>query len=372
MKKLLILFIITVFSLASYANDASFHMSGNQLIPIMETDISVKKEILTIKKISDDELRVTVYYEFMNPKNAKRLLVGFEAASPDRGRNGVAPQNDWHPYITNFTVEMNNLKLPHKITLVADSLYLKNNEIASLTKQEAIEAESQWKESDDETRFNYVYYFDANFKPGINTVKHTYTFNLTGGIHYNYAFYYILTAAMRWGNKQIDDFTLIVDMGDYQDFCIDNAPFGNNVKWALNGTGKIVNKASYPFVPYPNEAGNDRTRFFIKKGIVEYKALNFRPKDELFLFSSRYYPYEDVTESPFMIYDFWGDIDDISAAKKRLLRNLPFACRGYIFKTPEIQNYYSKQLWYVPDASYKATMESLTQKEQEWVMKWSE
>ena len=372
MKGIFALFLVTVFSLALYANDASFHMSGNHLIPVMETDISVKKEILTLKKISNDELLVTVYYEFMNPKNAKKLLVGFEAASPDRGKNGVAPQSDWHPYITNFTVEMNNVKLPHKITMVADSLYLKNNEIASLTKQQAIEAESQWKESDDQTRFNYVYYFDANFKAGINTVKHTYTFTLTGGIHYNYAFYYILTAAMRWGNKQIDDFTLIVDMGDFQDFCINRMAFGNNPQWMLNGVGKVINKASYPFVPYPNEAGDDMTRFFIRNGSVKYRAVNFRPEDELFLYSPRYYPYSDVAESPYMLYEVWGDIDDIPDKKKRLLRNLPFARRGYIFKTPEIHNYYSGQLWYIPDENYKATMESLTREEQVWVMKWSE
>lgn len=375
MKNLTRLIFLLLLSSSLLANDASFHMSGNHLIPVMETDISVKKEILTIEKIKDDLLRVTVYYEFFNPKDAKKIIVGFEAASPDRGKNGVAPQYDWHPYIKDFTVNMNGTRLPHKITLVADSLYQVNNQIKSLTKSQAIATESAWKDSDDDTRFNYVYYFDANFKKGLNIVKHTYTFDLTGGVHYNYAFHYILTAAMRWGNKQIDDFTLIVDMGDYQDFCINNSPFEKNAKWNLLGTGKIIENAAYPFSEY-NGSGFDRTRFFIKNGKIEYKALNFRTQNELFLYSARFYA-DDFDNSksqlPFGQSDIYIDNGDVTdSMSKRILRNLPFARRGYIFSTPEIQKFYSKQLWYMPDPKYRSSLESLTPEEKEWVKKWSE
>ena len=47
--------IVFLFTLLSthllFANDGAYYASGNHLIPITETDISVKKEILTLKKV---------------------------------------------------------------------------------------------------------------------------------------------------------------------------------------------------------------------------------------------------------------------------------------------------------------------------------
>jgi hypothetical protein len=76
MKKIFA-FASLLISLITNANDGSFCASGNQLIPIFETAISVKKEILTLKKIHDKYIEVTVYYEFFNPKEDKNITVGF-------------------------------------------------------------------------------------------------------------------------------------------------------------------------------------------------------------------------------------------------------------------------------------------------------
>ena len=65
-----------------HANDGAYYASGNHLIPISETDIAVKKEILTLKKIRNQYIEVTVYYEFFNPKAEKTITVGFEAFAP--------------------------------------------------------------------------------------------------------------------------------------------------------------------------------------------------------------------------------------------------------------------------------------------------
>ena len=81
MTKFVILCFVLI-SAMSYANDGVYYASGNHLIPIFETDISVQKEILTVKKINHDFIEVTVYYEFFNPKAAKEVIVGFEAFSP--------------------------------------------------------------------------------------------------------------------------------------------------------------------------------------------------------------------------------------------------------------------------------------------------
>jgi hypothetical protein len=72
---------------------------------------------------------------------------------------------------------------------------------------------------------------------------------------------------------------------------------------------------------------------------------------------------------PFSI-DLQGAIlppaDEVS---KKILRNLPFARRGYVFKSPELTAYYKKLEWYVPDPAYTPIMNELTKKEQEWLVK---
>ena len=80
MRNFILLYFL-VFCIGVYANDGAFYMAGNQLVPINETDISVKKEILYIKK-TQEFAEVSVYYEFFNPKETKEIIVGFEAGRP--------------------------------------------------------------------------------------------------------------------------------------------------------------------------------------------------------------------------------------------------------------------------------------------------
>ena len=70
MKKIAILLFCCLSAFFATANDGVFYASGNQLIPITETDISVKKEVLTINRVGD-HIEVTVYYEFFNPVGEK-------------------------------------------------------------------------------------------------------------------------------------------------------------------------------------------------------------------------------------------------------------------------------------------------------------
>ena len=71
-KTLTILLALFAFATAK-ANDGAFYAQGNHLIPITETTISVKKEILTITRVADtvsgwgSMFMVNVYYEFFNP-----------------------------------------------------------------------------------------------------------------------------------------------------------------------------------------------------------------------------------------------------------------------------------------------------------------
>ncbi|WP_205966472.1 hypothetical protein, partial [Parapedobacter sp. SGR-10] len=113
--KYIILFISTTCS--AFANDGAYFALGNQLIPIQETDISVQKEILHLKKINNQFIEVSVYYEFFNPKEAKELIVGFEAISPEGDVDG-SPKNGQHPYMYDFTVSMNDCQFA-KVLFVA-------------------------------------------------------------------------------------------------------------------------------------------------------------------------------------------------------------------------------------------------------------
>jgi hypothetical protein len=54
----------SVCSLLTKANDGAFRVNGNQLIPMYETQVSVKKEILQIRRLNASQAEVDVYYEF--------------------------------------------------------------------------------------------------------------------------------------------------------------------------------------------------------------------------------------------------------------------------------------------------------------------
>lgn len=221
--KALLLFSLAFSFLTGYSNDGAFRSSGNQLIPMYETDISVKKEMLTINRIGERKVAITVYYEFFNPKADKVVEVGFEATSP-AGDVDFRPVNGHHPFITQFTVNMNDSAVPYKVAIVGDSLYYKNGIYKSKTVAQALKE----AEDVDYVDYFYVYHFKAKFKQGLNIIKHTYTAELSTAVYEHYSYTYILTAAGRWANKQIDDFTLQINMGEYQDLCINNTFFSTS------------------------------------------------------------------------------------------------------------------------------------------------
>lgn len=82
MKQILSFVILLLFpSLMVQANDAVYYASGSFLFPTRETDISVSKEILTITLQKGDYASVDVYYEFVNPGEAKTVLMAFDAGT---------------------------------------------------------------------------------------------------------------------------------------------------------------------------------------------------------------------------------------------------------------------------------------------------
>ncbi len=360
MERFIFSILLIVINSAAFANDGAFYAKGNHLIPVNETDISVRKEILTIKKVRNQYIEVTVYYEFFNPREDKKITVGFEAFSPYGDVDG-APKNGLHPYMRDFTVEFNNSFLTYKVAFVSDSFYTKNDSIVSLD-LDNFDGETFGNYVD----FYYVYHFDVNFKKGVNIVKHTYNCDLSGSLDYHYFFGYVLTAANRWANKQIDDFTLIIDFGEFETFSIDKTFFKSAEEWILNGIGKTEDIKGLPnsFIE------KDALKIHIQKGNLVFHKKNFKISGDLYISAQNYFGVEDNAYIPFSYYLADRILDPKNDFQREILRNLPFARRGYIFQNQDLNAYFSKMEWYIPNPNYIQNLETLTEEEREWIEKW--
>lgn len=195
MKKYILTILIALAAIiTSTANDGVYFTSGNFLVPLQETDISVSKEILTITIGKDGFAKVDVYYEFNNKGQAKNVTMAFEAASP---YNSCAPLDltKWKGFGE-----------------VADSILPAENAIYN-------------PELDSISSFAYAYYFDAPFKEGINKVHHTYQYRMSYNVSQKFTIPYWLTPAMRWANHQVDDFTLRIASEEPTEFCLTDTLF---------------------------------------------------------------------------------------------------------------------------------------------------
>lgn len=362
MKFFFTIIVVTIWH-SIFANDGAFYASGNQLIPIEETEISIQKEILKIERLHNDLVRVDVDYTFLNPGSEKQLLVGFEAPSPSGDVDGT-PKNGMHPYISQFVVTVNNSALPFKCSIVKTSEYYEKGKLKEVSEKEAMGDYF----NENEPEFFYVYHFQAVFKKGINKISHSYFLKLSGSIDMPYQFEYILTAATRWANKSIQDFTLIVDWGDFQEFYIDKSFFSSSSDWS--SALKFMDAETIPFLA--DSAGT--MKVISGDEPIIFKKMNFSPQGELYIFTIRDL---EVLENkafdskqnklPYNVSDFIYIKNATDVDSYKILRNLPYARRGYVFSTPTIQKYYESLSWYVPNAEYKATLESLNETEKAWL-----
>lgn len=72
----------------------------------------------------------------------------------------------------------------------------------------------------------------------ILSLKRGHTDYLEVMIDYLHDFKYILTAANRWANRQIDDFTLNLSMSDYTNFYVNATFFSSADEWTIDGIGQ--------------------------------------------------------------------------------------------------------------------------------------
>ena len=398
MRKITTLLLCCISIFFATANDGVFYASGNQLIPITETDISVKKEVLTINRVGD-HIEVTVYYEFFNPVGEKELLVGFEAESPYNSRLDPIALFPNHPHIRNFKVVVNGEPLQYEIAHVERGRYdenekyvlppyYSNGQFKGWSKKQCEDSLKAWDYN--AVPFDYVYHFKAKFRPGLNIIQHTYEFDLSESVEEEFYFPYILTAANRWANHQIDNFQLNINMGPYVSFHLFPDFFESPDEWSILGRGKFSTDTVWGYTD-----GRETPVFHIQEGGLIFRKANFHPNGELRISQRR-----DWSISSWS----WGNEDDFDAEsilnsfkdqyipivhpaeqtkessyytmfspdQRRILKNLPFAYRGYIFKNKNLQDYFESTEWYLPNPKYDGNMEAMSAEEKKWVEFWGD
>lgn len=270
MKSFLFVLLFLCHAYSTLANDGAYMGSGNHLIPISETDISVKKEILTITLVGNKAV-VDVYYEMYNPGKEKKVIVGFEAPSPGEDANDELKDNG-HPYISDFTISVNDKKSDYTI-----NYFIKDD--PSYKRSMSLKEFKKYMENNRESQYVLSYVFSANFVNGINIIKHTYTYEMSNSVYLKYSFDYILTAANRWANNRIDDFTLNINAGNESYIAILPTFFSKTNGWSIIGKG-IMKYGPNPDIN-TQEDYKKSLWFFVDDGFIQFKKKKFHPKGEL-------------------------------------------------------------------------------------------
>ena len=353
------------------ANDGVFCVNGSQLVPVQETDIALTREVLTISLCDDGYARVDVQYELHNSSRAKTVVMAFEALAPYNDNADFSPQGI-HPYISDFTVCMNGERLAYMNAVVSATfdadctfqpLDLKTWKAYGQVKMRDGDdlpdnAMLYSEQADSLTNFSYAYYFVAPFAPGRNTVHHTYRYRMSYGVGRTFEVPYWLKPAMRWANRRIDDFTLRIKATDTaKHFFLADSLFSAAHFVVTEGSGKIRKARLW---------GVGCTEFSLRNGTVEWHAANFSPSDNITIQSA-----ESLYLDHFLLGSFYDRSDSYlpgsyiiqpeqTADNRRILRNLPYAHRGYVFKDKKLQRYFSQFWWYMPDTHYQPSTADFT------------
>lgn len=329
-----------------HANDGVYYAKGNQLVPIRETDISVAKEVLTISLGDDGFARVDVAYEFMNHGASKVVDMGFESTNPYNTGDSINPKGV-HPYIEDFTVEMNGEKLFVKNSLVEPGL------LDTPYKGRPQDVPEEFE------RYSYAYIFKAQFHEGLNRVHHTYRYRMSFGVGRTFEVPYWLTPATRWKGGNIGDFTLRI-RADHtaKHFLLPDSVFSFTNFRVTEGKGKI-RRSKFGW-------SCDMIEIALRNGTVEWHATNFIPQTDMCIQSADTYISFDTNYPVGTFYDrsdhyaIWPLERNVS---KQVARNLPYANRGYVFKKKSLKRLFDSFWWYMPDPKWQPSTDDFTPRE---------
>lgn len=363
MKKILLAFIFCFLSIFTFANDWEFGSEGEHIIPLKGSNIAIKKEKITLK-LTPDGMLVNVKFTFDSP-NAENKIIGFVTPESGNGDEGEERGNRKpEPLkIKNFKTTVNGKEVKSNVELLSKLLskgVLDNNVIKEYTEKE-------------KEYFNYVYYFNADFKQGENVVEHSYFYTGSYGV-YEREFGYVVTTISKWKNQTVEDFEIEIQPGTY--FVRLPYTFWNNAKkidWEIVGKGKMVSLA--PTKPANDEDASDIEKFgrvYIKldnNSSIRYKTKKFSPNsnfyatriDNVLGFDYEFpegkvqgYKFKDnyFTTLRETVYDDYSNIiaslKDLNDKDLDIVRNYPYAFAGYDFARKDLKDYFSQFVWYNP------------------------
>ncbi len=292
MKRILsvVIFAMLVSTHLAVANDGVYFTSGNFLVPIAETDISAAKEMLTITIGKDSFATVDVYYEFRNNGVPKTVKMAFEAKSQ---YNDGTPLNrkGVHPFIQDFTVNMNGTPLNYTNGVVAftrqDDTLVSDHKRLDLNKWKTCNEVPDTVYLSDDALYNpaldsivtygYAYYFDAPFQTGLNIVHHTYRYRMSFSVDTKFSIPYWLTPATRWANRQVDDFTLCIKTEAPVELCITDSVFHAAPFVSSSGTQIYHLSSAY------RQSAAFATLF--PEDSITWHCQNFRPTADMAIYS---------------------------------------------------------------------------------------
>ena len=361
MKKILLAILFCFLSIFTFANDWEFGSEGEHIIPLKGSNVSIKKEKITLK-LTPDGMLVNVKFTFDSP-NAENKIIGF--VTPESGNGGYYEEENVirkpEPLkIKNFKTTVNGKEVKSNVELLSKLLskgVLDNNVIKEFTEKE-------------KNLYNYVYYFNADFKQGANIVEHSYYYTGSYGV-YERDFSYVVTTISKWKNKTVEDFEIEVYPESYfvklpYSFWKDN----KKINWEIVGKGKIVTIA--PTKPVNDEDANGIEKFGIvylklDNGFVRYKTKNFSPTDDFYMvridnilgfdyefpegkvqgykFKDDYFGFINTVR----YYEYPSIIDTLKKFNEKeldIIRNYPYALAGYDFARKDLKDYFSQFIWY--------------------------
>ena len=278
MKKILLTILFCLLSIFTFANDWEFGSEGEHIIPLKGSNMSIKKEKITLK-LTPDGMLVNVKFTFDNP-TAENKIVGFvtpESGNGEEEDETTKPKRKAEPLkIKNFKTTVNGKEVKSNVELLSKLLskgVLDNNIIKEYTEKE-------------KTFYNYVYYFNADFKQGENVVEHSYFYTGSYGV-YERDFEYVVTTISKWKNQTVEDFEIEVHPGNYfvklpYSFWKDN----KKINWEIVGKGKMVTIAPTKKSNDEDATGLERYGIIYLKlnnGFVRYKTKNFSPNQDFYM-----------------------------------------------------------------------------------------
>jgi len=350
MRKVATTIAILFYTMLVFGDDGTYLTKGGLIYPTKETKISMDKEILSFT-CANNKAQVDIYFEFNNPESVDRkLLLGFQAPA---ARGGATDEELFNNQIKNFRIIKDGEILPYKLKYAhyEDSALYEPSEIKHTEEGGGI----------------FVYLFEVTFKPGINKIYHSYEYPASINTETDQIYNYILTTGSKWANGIIKDLTVQIDMGTNKYFYLTDI-FGKNADWSIIGTGKF-------------DYYDDTCRMVrILSGKLQIKTTDFKPEHDIefgifnnnVFVTNTYADYVNAINTDKALRYFKTDLKDydiepFTKAELKIIRNTIYAQYGYAFKTKELQDYFNKYEWYIPDPNLSLDQIKLTEKEKKFI-----